>query len=577
MYISVLWQLVLGTLLVTTTRASRDSKVRRNNETPPSNFVTTSPDGQFMVNGSAFSFVGTNAYWLHALNSDDDIDRTLQNISMRGIKVVRTWAFNDVSAIPENGTWFQLIVNGTTTINNGTNGLQRLDKVVELAQKHGIYLLLSLTNNWNPTIFDNANTSFTPLGVLRDATNSTNVTLPRNTLSNDYGGMDAYVRQFVSEEILHHDQFFMNQTIINAFTNYTTNVVSRYTNSSAVFGWELANDPRCNSTVQSSGSCTPQVITRWHSTVAQSVKEADPNHLVSSGNQGFFCMDCPKLFPTAVAPPPRPSPAPDSKRRSLPKALTKSILLQERKEARKRTRKLQKRSNPRASGIRIRGNWVATPTRRQDDTFGVGPAFDGSQGVDSEDIINIPQIGFGSFQLFPDQNSYGVDDPNLPAFNNTVQQGLDWIQRHADMGKLFGKPVSLTGFGLVTQGNAPFFVPFNSTVAPFGPDQVPESGTSQQQPFGVTDAQRDDAYSQWLNAGLINGLQGMIQYQWAQDNLTSQEGTAISPSITESGLSPDQTTTGLSPNDGYSIQGVGQEQAAQVIQEAANNFAPDTA
>ena len=34
----------------------------------------------------------------------------------------------------------------------------------------------------------------------------------------------------------------------------------------------------------------------------------------------------------------------------------------------------------------------------------------------------------------------------------------------------FNKPVALTGFGLVTQNNAPNFVPFNSTQAPFGPD-----------------------------------------------------------------------------------------------------------
>jgi hypothetical protein len=64
---------------------------------------------------------------------------------------------------------------------------------------------------------------------------------------------------------------------------------------------------------------------------------------------------------------------------------------------------------------------------------GLGPAFDGSHGVDSEDIINIPQIGFGTFQLFPDQQQYGPDDPSLPAFNNTIQQGVDWITRHASL------------------------------------------------------------------------------------------------------------------------------------------------
>lgn len=38
----------------------------------------------------------------------------------------------------------------------------------------------------------------------------------------------------------------------------------------------------------------------------------------------------------------------------------------------------------------------------------------------------------------------------------------------------FGKPIILSGFGLVTQDNAPSFVPFNSTVAPFANDQIGE-------------------------------------------------------------------------------------------------------
>jgi hypothetical protein len=94
--------------------------------------------------------------------------------------------FVDVRTIPENGTWFQLIGNGTTTVNNGPNGLQRLDTVVQLAEKHGIFLQLALTNNWNPLpLVDNTTTG---LGIIsRDVTHGTNNSLPRNTLSNDYG------------------------------------------------------------------------------------------------------------------------------------------------------------------------------------------------------------------------------------------------------------------------------------------------------------------------------------------------------------------------------------------------------
>jgi hypothetical protein len=93
----------------------------------------------------------------------------------------------DVTEIPQKGIWFQLISNGTTMINDGPNGLQRLDKVVELAEKHGIYLLLSLTNNWNPLPgINNINTTM-PEVSRRDVTPGTDNSLNRNFLSNDYG------------------------------------------------------------------------------------------------------------------------------------------------------------------------------------------------------------------------------------------------------------------------------------------------------------------------------------------------------------------------------------------------------
>jgi mannan endo-1,4-beta-mannosidase len=64
-----------------------------------------------------------------------------------------------------------------------------------------------------------------------------------------------------------------------------------------------------------------------------------------------------------------------------------------------------------------------------------GSAFDGSSGVDTEDITGIPEISFLTFQLFPDQNTYGPADPHLPALNNTIQTGINWIQSHVQIGK----------------------------------------------------------------------------------------------------------------------------------------------
>ena len=158
--------------------------------TPDTSFVTIEND-EFIKDGEPFRFVGTNAYWLSSLNDDKDINNTLQSIAAAGIRVVRTWAFNDVSTIPQNGTWFQLIANGTTKINTGANGLQKLDTVVELARQKGLLLILSLTNNWNPLPLIDG-TEATDVDVenslrRRDVTVGTNNSLLRNTLSNDYG------------------------------------------------------------------------------------------------------------------------------------------------------------------------------------------------------------------------------------------------------------------------------------------------------------------------------------------------------------------------------------------------------
>lgn len=49
------------------------------------------------------------------------------------------------------------------------------------------------------------------------------------------GGMDVYIREFNAPRT--HDQFYVNETLINAFKNYTTQIVSRYVNSPAIFAW----------------------------------------------------------------------------------------------------------------------------------------------------------------------------------------------------------------------------------------------------------------------------------------------------------------------------------------------------
>lgn len=85
-----------------------------------------------------------------------------------------------MDTIPESGTWFQLVQNGTTTINDGPNGLQKLDTVIQMAEQQGLYVIMSLTNNWYPFVDSTATSTASPNVLVSVASP------PRNTLSNDW-------------------------------------------------------------------------------------------------------------------------------------------------------------------------------------------------------------------------------------------------------------------------------------------------------------------------------------------------------------------------------------------------------
>ena len=77
-----------------------------------------------------------------------------------------------------NLTTCKILSGGHATINEGPDGLQRLDKVVSAAGKYGIKLVLTLTNNWNPE---------RQIPAIAWNRRRNDGELPRGYLSNDYG------------------------------------------------------------------------------------------------------------------------------------------------------------------------------------------------------------------------------------------------------------------------------------------------------------------------------------------------------------------------------------------------------
>jgi len=210
------------------------------------------------LNGSLFRFGGTNSYPL-MYSPHATVDQILGTVAGSNLKVVRMWAFYDGV---NNGTFFQYFnpSTGAPGFNDGANGLANVDYAVYKAGQLGIKLIIPFTNNWP-----------------------------------DFGGMDVYVKWLGGT---YHDQFYTDPTIrqwYKAWISHLLNHVNTisgiaYKDDPTIMAWELANEPQCNgSGLPTSGSCTNQTMISWIADVSQYVKSADSNHLVSVGDEGFFC------------------------------------------------------------------------------------------------------------------------------------------------------------------------------------------------------------------------------------------------------------------------------------------------
>jgi mannan endo-1,4-beta-mannosidase len=222
-----------STLATTTTRTT---------VTPGATGFPSKSGTRFTIGGKTKYFAGTNSYWISFLGNKADVDKSLDELAESGIKILRVWGFNDVTSNPgSSGVYFQHLSSGGSTINTGSNGLQRLDYVVSAAEARGISLIIPFVNYWD-----------------------------------DYGGMAAYVSAFGGSKT----SWYTNSAAQTQYKKYIQAVVSRYKNSPAVFAWELANEPRCP-------GCSTDVIYNWASSTSQYVKSLDSAHMVTIGDEGF--------------------------------------------------------------------------------------------------------------------------------------------------------------------------------------------------------------------------------------------------------------------------------------------------
>ncbi|KAJ7293675.1 glycoside hydrolase [Mycena rebaudengoi] len=233
----------------------------------PKGFVTTR-GAEFELDGKPFAFVGANSYWLPLLTSTEDVELTFQEMQQAGVKVLRTWGFNAINAselagaLQSNLTYYQVWENGDWTLNDGPQGLQRLDRVLNVAAKHGIKIILTFTNNW--------------VG---------------------YGGSELYINH-ITPGASAHDVFYTNSKIIASYQRYVKTLVQRYKNSPAIFAWEMMNEARCLGDLPASAACAPGTGTlgTWYKEQSDFIRSLDPHHLITTGGEGHFFWKHPVKF-----------------------------------------------------------------------------------------------------------------------------------------------------------------------------------------------------------------------------------------------------------------------------------------
>lgn len=232
-------------LFVAVTRGAEDGMVRVDG----TRFVVGQGDSKRAVYLSGF-----NAYWLMMVASEParrgKVTAAFRQATAHGLNLARTWAFSDGGDRPlqsSPGVYDEAMFQG-------------LDFVIAEAKRHGIYLLLCLTNNFD-----------------------------------DFGGKRQYVQWANAASgagnLTSADDFFNSTITKDYYKNHVKRVVTRvntvtgvpYKDDATIFGWELMNEPRCYA------DPTGAMVQAWVEEMAPYVKSIDGGqHLVTAGLEGFY-------------------------------------------------------------------------------------------------------------------------------------------------------------------------------------------------------------------------------------------------------------------------------------------------
>lgn len=260
---------IIATLMLATslTFGSCGNHKEETADTPQ--FVTVK-DGEFQIGDSIYRYIGTN-FWYGAILASEGkggnrerLARELDTLQSLGIDNLRILVGGDgEEGLPSHisptlqkapGEYSDTLLHG-------------LDYLLADLEKRGMKAVLYLNNAWE---WSGGYSTYLEWAGAGKAV---------NPAIDGYPAYMAYASQFVT-----------NDSAMNMADRHLREIVGRtntitgkpYSESVAIMSWQIANEPRAFS------EGNKEAFAEWILRSARSIKETDPNHLVSVGSEGMW-------------------------------------------------------------------------------------------------------------------------------------------------------------------------------------------------------------------------------------------------------------------------------------------------
>ena len=243
-------------------------------------------DGRFVRDGKPYTFVGTNFWYGPILASDGRggnfhrLTKELDTLKALGITNLRVLVGGD----GPDGVFSRVEPTLQTApgVYNDTL-LVGLDRFMAELGKRDMQVVLFLNNSWE---WSGGYGQY-----LEWATGE-------KTLIPLVDGYWPFMQQMAGFQLSKEAQnlYFKHVRAIVGRTNTVTG--KPYTEDPAIFSWQLGNEPRCFS----DDPAYRDGFIAWMTEAARIIREIDPNHMISTGNEGLRgCEDDPALLERVAA------------------------------------------------------------------------------------------------------------------------------------------------------------------------------------------------------------------------------------------------------------------------------------